>query len=74
MEGNIAKSQHVVFGVMQGTAKTNSVLQDKTTQGLCCLLRSQELEVRSLNHPYSLKAKSSRCHYVLRNDTVSFWL
>ena len=24
----------------------------------------QELEVRSLNHPYSLKTKSSQCHYV----------
>ena len=26
---------------------------------------SQELEVRSLNHPYSLKTKSSQCHYVM---------
>ena len=25
----------------------------------------QELEVRSLNHPYSLKTKSSQCHYVV---------
>ena len=25
---------------------------------------SQEIEVRSLNHPYSLKTKSSQCHYV----------
>ena len=28
-------------------------------------LISQELEVRSLNHPYSLKTKSSQCHYVI---------
>ena len=26
-------------------------------------LKPQELEVRSLNHPYSLKTKSSQCHY-----------
>ena len=26
---------------------------------------SQELEVRSLNHPYSLKTKGSHCHYVM---------
>ena len=26
---------------------------------------AQELEVRSLYHPYSLKTKSSRCHYVM---------
>ena len=41
--------------------------------GVCCefvtfplvsWVRSQELEVRSLNHPYSLKTKSSQCHYV----------
>ena len=34
-------------------------------------LTSQELEVRSLNHPYSLKIKSSQCHYVVmtRSET-----
>ena len=26
---------------------------------------TQELEVRSFNHPYSLKTKSSQCHYVV---------
>ena len=33
--------------------------------------RSQELEVRSLYHLYSLKTKSSRCHYVVmtRSET-----
>ena len=37
----------------------------------CILHRSQELEVRSLNHPYSLKTKSSQCHYVVmtRSET-----
>ena len=32
---------------------------------------SQELEVRSLNHPFSLKTKSSQCHYVVmtRSET-----
>ena len=32
---------------------------------------TQELEVRSLNHPYSLKTKSSQCHYVVmtRSET-----
>ena len=32
---------------------------------------SRELEVRSLNHPYSLKTKSSQCHYVVmtRSET-----
>ena len=32
---------------------------------------SQELEVWSLNHPYSLKTKSSQCHYVVmtRSET-----
>ena len=32
---------------------------------------SQELEVRSLYHPYSLKAKSSQCQYVVmtRSET-----
>ena len=36
-----------------------------------CEQRSQELEVRSLNHPYSLKTKSSQCHYVVmtRSET-----
>ena len=31
----------------------------------------QELEVRSLNHPYSLKTKSPQCHYVVmtRSET-----
>ena len=28
-------------------------------------ITAQELEVRSLNHPYSLKTKSSQCHYVV---------
>ena len=34
-------------------------------------LLSQELEVRSFNHPYSLKTKSSQCHYVVmtRSET-----
>ena len=32
---------------------------------------SQELEVRSLHHLYSLKTKSSRCHYLVmtRSET-----
>ena len=32
---------------------------------------AQELEVRSLNYPYSLKTKSSQCHYVVitRSET-----
>ena len=31
----------------------------------------QELEVRSLNHPYSLETKISQCHYVVmtRSET-----
>ena len=35
------------------------------------LIIPQELEVRSLNHPYSLKTKSSQCHYVvmIRSET-----
>ena len=35
------------------------------------LISSLELEVRSLNHPYSLKTKSSQCHYVVmtRSET-----
>ena len=34
-------------------------------------VQSQELEVRSLYHLYSLKTKSSRCHYVVmtRSET-----
>ena len=34
-------------------------------------ITAQELEVRSLNHPYSLKTKSSQCHYVVmtRSET-----
>ena len=33
--------------------------------------KPQELEVRSLNHPYSLKTKNSQCHYVVmtRSET-----
>ena len=33
--------------------------------------KPQELEVLSLNHPYSLKTKSSQCHYVVmtRSET-----
>ena len=30
----------------------------------------KELEVRSLNHPYSLKIKSSQCHYVMRFEAI----
>ena len=35
------------------------------------LVEPQELEVRSLNHPYSLKSKSSQCRYVVmtRSET-----
>ena len=35
------------------------------------LLLPQELEVRSLNHPYNLKTKSSQCHNVVmtRSET-----
>ena len=29
------------------------------------LVTPQELEVRSLNRPYSLKTKSSQCHYIV---------
>ena len=29
-------------------------------------VQPKELEVRSLNHPYSLKTKSSQCHYVVK--------
>ena len=34
-------------------------------------IEPQELEVRSLNHPYSLQTKSSQCHYVVmtRSET-----
>ena len=37
-------------------------------------VNAQELEVRSLNHPYSLKTQSSQCHYVVmtRSET-KFW-
>ena len=31
-------------------------------------LAAQELEVRSLNPPYSLKSKSSQCHYVMTSS------
>ena len=36
-----------------------------------CLVKPQELEVRSLFHLYSLKTKSSQCHYVVitRSET-----
>ena len=38
---------------------------------ICCLIYPQELEVRSIYHLYSLKTKSSRCHYVVmtRSET-----
>ena len=37
----------------------------------CRRVLAQELEVRSFNHPYSLKTKSSQCHYVVmtRSET-----
>ena len=37
----------------------------------CKRIRTQELEVRSLNHPYRLKTKRSQCHYVVmtRSET-----
>ena len=35
-------------------------------------LAPQELEVRSLNHPYSLKTKSSQCHYVMTPRSFGF--
>ena len=34
-------------------------------------MKAQQLEVLSLNHPYSLKTNSSQCHYVvmIRSET-----
>ena len=38
---------------------------------LAVQVEAQELEVRSFNHPYSLKTKCSLCHYVVmtRSET-----
>ena len=43
----------------------------KTHLPCLVLIQPQELEVRSLYHLYSLKTKSSRCHYVVmtRSET-----
>ena len=38
---------------------------------LKCVIE-QELEVRSLNHPYSLKTRSSQCHYVMTPCAFGF--
>ena len=43
----------------------------KTDSSKVVSVIAQELEVRSLSHPYSLKTKSSQCHYVVmtRSET-----
>ena len=55
----------------------HKTLLHKTCASYCHILLlllyqgSQELEVQSFNHPYSLKTKSSQCHYVVmtRSET-----
>ena len=53
----------VLFLVIQGELRRRGSSDEP--------LSSQELEVRSLYHLYSLKTKSSRCHYVVmtRSET-----
>ena len=53
------------------TTKTFDQFGDALTWGRFEHVYAQELEVRSLNHPYSLKTKSSQCHYVVmtRSET-----
>ena len=48
-----------------------SFLHMKDVTITCKRMRPRELEVRSLNHPYSLQTKSSQCHYVVmtRSET-----
>ena len=45
--------------------------QNRTSNTKFMPVKPQELEVRSLNHPYSLKTTSSQCHYVVmtRSET-----
>ena len=48
-----------------------SEISDGSLTGMTNLVTPQELEVRSLYHLYSLKTKSSWCHYVVmtRSET-----
>ena len=58
----------------QSTKDTQQQEDNESKATSYFFLSPQELEVRSLYHLYSLKTKSSRCHFVvLRNDIVSFW-
>ena len=62
--GVIEKTQHNTFHVLKENVILINAFEDvnrKDSQ----LHPPQELEVRSLNHPYSLKTKSSQCHYVV---------
>ena len=56
--------------MMQNTRETNSVVKtDSMIQQCLCYHRSLKLD--PLNHPYSLKTKSSQCHYLVitRSET-----
>ena len=64
-------SQQVLWQTVKTQVKFYTI-----PQGLSCLQihnlsrhKSQELEFRSLYHLYSLKTKSSRCHYVVMTSS-----
>ena len=63
-----AKVKFKFLQLYQKCVNVISELQHEIFNNVEC---AQELEVRSVNHPYSLKTKSSQCHYVVmtRNET-----
>ena len=66
-------SQHFFSYVLTGLPglnqyqARNDVSCSRTQRSDACeeIFIPEELEVRSFNHPYSLKTKSSQCHYVV---------
>ena len=70
--GRIHCKKRCDISVFNGTMAHGACLSRSLYVSLSiCLVYAQELEVRSLNHPYSLKTKSSQCHYVVmtRSET-----
>ena len=71
----VDKRDHVQYLTVSKSYSDNCTCslteQNTTLKNLYYGLIPQELEVRSFNRPYSLKTKSSQCHYVVmtRSET-----
>ena len=62
---SVNKMVFIRFIPVSSKESSGKSVQMRTLQSLRCSHTPQELEVRSLYHIYSLKTKSSRCHYAV---------